>query len=698
MKQTKLSVFERLMSVARNLAWSWDADATRLLAGIDPPLFTATNQNPIRTLRLLTPERRELIEHDAGLEKRLAGVEKQLAAYLGSKTWFDKHGKASGKPLVAYFCMEFAVHESYPQYSGGLGVLAGDHVKAASDLGLPFVGVGLLYRRGFYTQQLNPDGTTRVIYPQLDFADLAITDTGVGIDLPIAGKKVKVKIWKQAVGRVALYFLDTDLPGNSPDDRRLTNHLYGGDSEYRIRQEVLLGIGGVHALAALGLKPTVFHLNEGHAAFAPLERVRQMVERGVEFHKAVEAVRASSVFTTHTPVPAGNDRFDAKMTLKYIGHYAKALGIDNAKLLALGRENATDTKEQFCMTVVALMLARHCNGVSALHGEVSREMWKNVFKLPTGKGVPIGHVTNGIHPQTWLAPEMLGLYDRYLKPNFESDKLEFFRKADRIPDEELWQVRLIMKRKLIDFARRRLYEQALRRGGNPAELMAALTALREDALTIGFARRFATYKRAPLIFRDAERLAKILGHANKPVQILFAGKAHPKDTGGQDFAAQIYKHSLEARFSGRVVLLEDYDMNVGRYLYGGCDVWLNNPLRPQEASGTSGMKPPLHGGLNFSILDGWWPEGIDDLNGWAIGDGTQLADLEKQNAKDAAEIYRTLEKEIVPLFFRRDKSGLPRDWLKRAKHSIASVPPVFSTQRMVAEYWSKFYSKAHAGK
>lgn len=692
-----MSMYQRLMALAHNLWWSWNVEAVRLFAGLDPALFTATNQNPIRTLRLLTPERRELIETDAGLGARVAAVEGELASYLSEGTWFGKTVKQRDA-LVAYFCMEFAVHESYPQYSGGLGVLAGDHVKAASDLGLPFVGVGLLYRRGFYTQQLEKDGSTRVIYPKLDFADLAVSDTGVTFSLPMGKRAVKVKVWKQSVGRVSLYFLDTDVAGNSPDDRRLTNHLYGGDREYRIRQELLLGVGGLMALEAVGLKPTVYHLNEGHAAFAPLERVARLVEGGSGFAEAVEKVRRSSVFTTHTPVPAGNDRFDAKMTLKYLAGYARRLGVSEGQLLGMGREEPTNNAEEFCMTVLALKLAKHCNGVSALHGEVSREMWKKVYGKPTGKGVPIGHVTNGIHPQTWLSPEMLGLYEKYLKPDFETPGLGFYSRSGKIPDAELWGTRAVMKRKLIDFARQRLYAQGLRRGGSEAELQTALTALREDALTIGFARRFATYKRAPLIFREPETLARILNNPKRPVQILFAGKAHPADKGGQDFAAEVFRFSQDERFRGRVVLIEDYDMNVGRYLYGGVDLWLNNPLRPQEASGTSGMKPPLHGGLNLSILDGWWPEAIDGMNGWAIGDGSQLEDLEKQNEKDAAEIYRKLEREIVPLYFKRDAAGLPTGWLERAKHSMVTVPPKFSTQRMVAEYWKKFYSVAHAGK
>lgn len=694
-----VTIEARLTHLARNLWWAWSAEATALFAGIDPLLFTATNQNPVKTLRMLSPERKKLIEQDAAFADRVTAVEKLLAEYLKTPSWFSKHHQSERNALVAYFCAEFAVHESLPQYSGGLGVLAGDHVKAASDLGIPLVGVGFLYRCGFYTQQFNPDGTTKVIYPELDFADLPIERTGVTIDVPVQSRKVKAAIWKQTVGRVTLYLLDTDLPSNKPADRKLTHHLYGGDTEYRILQEILLGVGGVLALQALGLKPTVFHLNEGHAAFAPLERIRQMVAKGVAYEKALATVRASSVFTTHTPVPAGNDRFDPKMTMKFVGHYAQALGLGRERFLALGREDEGNKTESFCMTVLALKLAKFAGGVSALHGEVSREMWKTVFDLPTGKGVPIGSVTNGVHLETWLAPEIRPLYAKYIKPKFfgAGPHLTFFKNAEKIPEAELFAVRKMLKQKLIRFTRQRLIDQALRRGGDPAELAVAQGALSENAMFIGFARRFATYKRAPLIFRDAKRLAKILGNTDRPVNIFFAGKAHPKDMGGQSFAQEIFKHAMSKEFGGKVVLIEDYDINVGRYLYGGCDVWLNNPLRPQEASGTSGMKPPLHGGLNFSILDGWWPEGIDEMNGWAIGDGTQLDDLEKQNAKDALEIYTKLEKVIVPLFFERDAKGVPVRWMKMAKHSMASVPPAFSTHRMLGDYWKTFYGPAHAG-
>jgi starch phosphorylase len=679
-KPVQRELLARLRALAGNLWWAWNAGAVALFAGLDPALFTATNQNPLRTIKLLTPQRIEAIHQDAGFAQRLEAVEKKLAAYHKAPTWFSKTFPRERKLKIAYFCAEFAVHESLPQYSGGLGVLAGDHVKSASDLGLPFVGVGLLYRRGYYLQEFADDGSTRVIYPQLDFSELPLEETGKVIRVRMAGGTITARIWRQTVGRVKLYLLDTDVPQNKPADRMLTHHLYGGDREYRIRQEILLGVGGVMALDEVGETPTVVHMNEGHAAFAALERVAKLTRRGSDLN-AMRRVSESSVFTTHTPVPAGNDRFAPKLALKYIGRYARDLRITPQQLLALGREDARDKNEEFCMTVLALRLSRYCNGVSALHGEVSREMWRKVYHAERAEQVPIRHVTNGIHVRTWLAPEMIPIYEKY--PDLK-----------KIPDDELWSMHCTLKRKLVRFARQRLTEQAIRRGARASDLCDASNALDENALTIGFARRFATYKRAPLIFKEAKRLAKILGNSDRPVQILFAGKAHPKDAGGQIFAAEIHRHAKEAAFKGRVVLLEDYDMNVARNLVGGCDVWLNNPLRPQEASGTSGMKPPLHGGLNCSILDGWWPECYDGKNGWAIGDGTQLADQRKQDRLDAERIYELLESTIVPLFYKRDSSGLPRQWIAMMKHSMVTVGRTFNTHRMVEQYFREFYLPA----
>lgn len=683
MNRHRADLTHRLNKLAHNLWWSWDPDATALFARIDPALFAAANQNPIRALNIVPPHQITALESDGDFLNRLELVENKFSRYLSSPTWYARFARNSpGKLKIAYFCAEFAVHESVPQYSGGLGVLAGDHVKSASDLGVPLVGVGLLYRNGFYTQKFAPDGQTRILYPDLDFAELPITDTGITIDVPMAKGAIASKIWRQTVGRVNLFLLDTDIAQNKPSDRTLTHHLYGGDREYRIRQEILLGVGGLIALNAVGEKPTVVHMNEGHAAFAALERVARLMRQSSDLSTAIRKVANSSVFTTHTPVPAGNDRFNPRLALKYIGRYAHDLGISTQDLLALGRENPGDPHEEFCMTILALRLSRHCNGVSALHGQVSREMWKKVYNASNPREVPIRHVTNGIHVQTWLAPEMNTLYDKFLKPDWlnPTDRPKFFARANRIPDSELWSARTILKRKLISFVRNRLLRHDI---------------LREDILTIGFARRFATYKRAPLIFLDPRRLAKILANEKRPVQILFAGKAHPKDQGGQEFAQQIHRYSRQPPFRGRVVLIEDYDINVARHLIAGCDVWLNNPLRPQEASGTSGMKPPLHGGLNCSILDGWWPECFDRKNGWAVGDGSQLDNLNEQNRRDANRIYELLENQIVPLYYRRDSRGLPREWLAMMKHSMSTVGATFNTHRMVGQYLREFYLPAH---
>ena len=586
--------------------------------------------------------------------------------------------------------MEFAVHECLPIYSGGLGVLAGDHVKSASDLGVPLVAVGLLYRNGYYTQQLNPDGSTRVIYPQVDFDELPIEDTGKSIEVPIGRTRLRAKVWRARVGRCAIYLLDTDVAPNRPGDRALTRHLYGGDRAVRIRQEVLLGVGGVIALDALGLSPTVYHLNEGHAAFCGLERLRRLRARGVALDDAIERVRATTVFTTHTPVPAGHDRFDAKLVQKYLPQMS-AIGGD---WLGLGQEDPSRRKSELVMTVLAINLAAHVNAVSELHGRVSRQMWQH---LPGGRGAGIGHVTNGVHSETWLAPEMRPLYEKYLKPKWlgAGPDDDWWRRADRMPAHELWAAREMLRARMIRFIRGRLVDQVARRHGSLEEVARAGTMFDERALTIGFARRFATYKRAVLVFRDARRLARILGHPERPVQIVFAGKAHPADKGGQDFAQQIYRFAGDPRFSGRVLILENYDLELGRMLTSGCDVWLNNPLRPQEASGTSGMKPPLHGGINCSVLDGWWPEAYDGTNGWAIN-GRQFKSRAQQDRHDAEQIYRLLERQIVPEFYARDRAGVPRRWVARMVASMKTVCPAFNTHRMVGGYWDKYYKPAHA--
>ncbi len=688
-QRSSADLFGRVAKLARNLWWTWNPDPQRLFAGLDPVVWEASNHNPLTTLKHLSPERKDALRTDAGFARLLRDCERHLAEYLKARTWFQRRAKPDQKRLrIAYFCAEFALHESFPIYSGGLGVLAGDHLKSASDLGIPLIAVGLLYRRGYYRQQLATDGATRAIFPRYDFSELPISSTDHVVTVPLGRRLLRAKVWCAQVGRVPLYLLDTDVPENRPTDRRLTERLYGGDQETRIQQEILLGIGGVRALEALGTRSNVFHLNEGHAAFCNLERLRALRTRGLSHNKVIERIRSSSVFTTHTPVPAGHDRFSLALLSKYFKAQLDALGLSRNELLALGRENPDDRREPFCMTVLALRTSERCNGVSKLHGRVSREMWTGVYGVQNPKRVPIGHVTNGIHTATWLAPEIRPLYDKYLRPKWVGGAPNDnpWQRVDRIPIEELWRMRTLLRRKLVQFVRTRLRQQIERRFEPVEGLYAALDTFDEDTLTIGFARRFATYKRAPLIFHNAKRLAGILNHPDCPVQLVFAGKAHPADRPGQAFAQQIFAFARKAGFCGRVALIEDYDMHVGRILTSGVDVWLNNPLRPQEASGTSGMKPPLHGGLNCSILDGWWPEAYNRRNGWAIGDGRAAPSRAAQDRRDALAVYELLETQIVPLFYERDYLGLPRKWLKRVQASMKTVCPQFNTHRMLGEY------------
>lgn len=691
-------VFKRVTDLAFNLQWTWNTEARRLFAALDPVLWRATNHNPIKTLDNLPAERREALADDAAFIAQLKKCEQQLREYRRAKTWFARAAKGRDRRLkIAYFCAEYALHESMPQYAGGLGVLAGDHLKSASDLGVPLVGIGRLYRHGYYQQQLRADGSTHAVYPRYDFREWPLEDTGRTIAVPLARRVVYAKIWKLQVGRTELYLLDADIPRNKPRDRALTHYLYGGDPESRLQQQVLLGVGGFRALEALGIRPTVYHLNEGHAAFCGLDRLRKLRSRGKSFEKAVALVRASSVFTTHTPVPAGHDRYPWRMIVKYLAPLQEELGLDRDEFLALGRERPNDRKEPFCMTVLALKLSEHVNGVAKLHGQVSREMWRGVYGVKSSAKVPIGHVTNGVHTQTWLAPEIEPLYKRYLKPRWlgATPSDNWAARADKIPPAEFWALRNTLRSKLVHFIRERLVEQIQRRVGPVKDYIAAHDTFDADALTIGFARRFATYKRAPLIFRDAGRLAAILNDGKRPVQLVFAGKAHPRDAEGQAFVQRVYRQAYKAGFRGRVVILENYDMHVGRMLTAGCDIWLNNPIRPMEASGTSGMKPPLHGGLNCSILDGWWPEAYNQRNGWAIGDGRELKSQAKQDKHDAEAIYELLEDKIVPLFYERGRDGVPKRWVRMMSNSLKTVGCQFSAHRMVGEYVKNYYLRAH---
>ncbi|HMC90511.1 MAG TPA: alpha-glucan family phosphorylase, partial [Gemmataceae bacterium] len=627
-------------------------------------------------------------------------VEEALNSYMTSPTWFQETYPGAGDFRVAYFSAEFGIHESIPIYSGGLGLLAGDHLKSASDLGLPLVGVGLMYREGYFRQYLNIDGWQQESYPENDFFNLPLVPetradgSPLTISVPFPGREVWARIWRIQVGRVPVYLLDTNIPQNSAEDRQITGRLYGGDNDMRIRQEMVLGIGGLRALHALGKVPTVCHMNEGHSAFGALERIRLLMEEhNLNFAAAREVVTAGTCFTTHTPVPAGNDVFPPQMVEYYFSGYLPQLRIDRQEFLALGRQNPRDENEAFCMTVLAIRLANITNGVSQLHGKVSRKMWRNLWpELPEAE-LPITSITNGVHTRSWLAPEMAQLYDRYLGVQWEERPTDYaiWRRADHIPDAELWRTHERRRERLVAFARARLKNQLRRRGAPPAEIARAEEALDPDALTIGFARRFATYKRGTLIFRNIDRLLAIINNKDRPVQIIFAGKAHPRDHSGKELIAEILHIARRPEFRRRILWLENYDIHVARTLVQGIDVWLNNPRRPLEASGTSGMKVCCNGGINMSVLDGWWVEGYMQNNGWAIGAGEEYTDLTYQDDVESRAIYDLLEQEVVPLFYTRSSDGLPRGWIRMMKQSISTCCPVFNTNRMVQDYIEKCY-------
>jgi starch phosphorylase len=689
-----------LQRVAYNLWWCWEPDAINLFRRLDAELWQDTRHNPVEMLGILQQTTLESLKSDEGFMAHLKMVDEKLSDYLAEKTWFQKTCNGSSRMKVAYFSMEFGLHESLPVYSGGLGILAGDHLKSASDLGLPLVGVGLLYRQGYFRQYLNNEGWQQEYYPENDFYNLPLTlerdETGapLSVDLEFGPRRFNVHIWRVQVGRVPLYLLDTNLEENSPDDRLITAQLYGGDQEMRILQEILLGIGGIRALRALGIIPNVCHMNEGHAAFLALERIRLLMEkRDVGFNEAREIVSAGNVFTTHTPVEAGIDHFSSDLLERYFGKYYRLLGLSREEFLGLGRQNPKNPQETFCMAVLALKLAGHANGVSELHGEVSRKMWKNTWPELPEEQLPLSSITNGVHTRTWMSNHMASLLVRYLGTRWLDDPTDHnvWRRVSRIPDAELWRTRQSCRERLVDFARKRLKEQMVKVGATVKEIATAEEVLDPEVLTIGFARRFATYKRGTLLMRDLDRLARILNNPEMPVQIIFAGKAHPQDQEGKELIRQIHQISDLERFRHRIVFIEDYDMEVARHLVQGADVWLNTPRRPLEASGTSGMKVAFNGGLNMSILDGWWCEGYQGNNGWAIGKGEVYEDTEYQNQVESRATYDLLEKEIVPHFYDRGSDGIPRSWVATMKASIQSLCPVFSTDRMVQEYASRSY-------
>jgi starch phosphorylase len=691
---------QALQKLAYNMWWCWNHEAVSLFCRIDYDLFQQLENSPVKLLSAIDQSRLEELLRDDGFLAHMDRVEEKLNHYMSSPTWFQETYGDEAHARVAYFSAEFGIHESVPVYSGGLGVLAGDHLKAASDLGIPLMGVGLMYREGYFRQYLNVDGWQQERYPENDFFNLPLIPetrpdgSPLTVSVTFPGREVWARIWRIQVGRVPLYLLDTNIPKNNAEDRGITAQLYGGDSDMRIRQEMILGIGGVRALKALGKPPTVCHMNEGHSAFLGVERIRALMEEHrLDFAAAREAVAAGNCFTTHTPVPAGNDVFAPQAIQHYFGSYLPQLKIDWNEFLGLGRQNPRDAGEAFCMTVLAIRLANSTNGVSKLHGQVSRKMWRNIWpELPEAE-IPISSITNGVHTRSWLAPEMTQLYDRYLGIQWEERPTDhsIWKRVDHIPDAELWRTHERRRERLVAFARGRLKNQLKRRGAPPAEIARAEEVLDPEALTLGFARRFATYKRGTLIFKNLERLSAILNNKDRPVQIVFAGKAHPRDHGGKELIAEIQHVARRPEFRRKIVFVEDYDINVARYLVQGIDVWLNNPRRPLEASGTSGMKVCCNGGLNLSVLDGWWVEGYTQDNGWAIGAGEEYTDLPYQDEVESRAIYDLLEQEIVPLYYTRSSDGVPRGWLKLMKRAMSTVCPFFNTNRMVQEYVEKCY-------
>lgn len=692
-----------LRVIAYNLWWCWHHEAVALFRRMDEELFEALDHSPVKLLGAIDQGRLEQLSRDEGFLAHLDRVVAALDRYLNSPGWFQNAFKDSNM-RIAYFSMEFGIHESVPVYSGGLGVLAGDHLKSASDLGMPLVGVSLMYRQGYFRQYLNLDGWQQETFPENDFYTLPLIsetdDNGVPltVTVPLPGREVLARVWRLQVGRVPLYLLDTNLPQNREEDREITSQLYGGDQEMRIKQEIVLGIGGYRALRALKKIPTVCHMNEGHSAFLALERIRVVMENHhLSFAEARELVTASDVFTTHTPVPAGNDAFPPHMIEQYLGYYANVFKVDRSELLGLGRQRPSDQTEFFGMTVLALRLSNVSNGVSKLHGKVSRKMWSSLWPdLPQAE-TPIGSVSNGVHMAGWLAQEMTTLLERHLGTAFWEKPTDerLWRKVDNISDAELWRCHERAREQLVGHARRKLHQQLVRRGSSAAEIDKAAEVLDPDALTIGFARRSATYKRGTLIFRDLDRLAKLLNNKDRPVQLIFAGKAHPHDKGGKELIQRMAQVARMPEFRRRIVFLEDYDIQVCRCMVHGCDVWLNNPRRPLEASGTSGMKVVMNGGLHLSILDGWWAEGYNQDNGFAIGAGEEYSDLNQQDEIESRALYEVLEKEIVPLFYTRAEDGVPRGWMRVVKQSLKTLCPVFNTNRMVEEYFRSAYLPSH---
>ncbi len=692
-----------LLEIANNLWWSWHPEAVELFVRLDRGLWQQTHHNPVKMLGSCPQAVLDNAAHDDGFVNSMQRVQAMLKRHMERTPWLARQKANDTDFTIAYFCAEFGLTECLQIYSGGLGCLAGDHLKSASELGLPLVGVGLLYRHGYFQQYLNADGWQQEYYPDLDFSNLPVNpvldakgkQVKVTVDLP--GRKLTIAVWKVMVGLIRLFLLDTNLPENDQMDRGITSQLYGGDMEMRIKQEIVLGIGGLRALEAMGINPDVCHMNEGHAAFLAVERIRKLIEKyDLSFDEARQAAAAGHVFTTHTPVPAGIDRFPSEMVQRYFRDYVGGLRLDIEGVLALGRENVFNKNEFFSMAVLAIRTSDWYNGVSKLHGEVSRAMWHNIWPGVPADEVPITHVTNGVHARSWLSGDMIYLLDRYLGGRWQADPADqtVWSAINEVPDEELWRVHDRRRHRLVIWTRRQLKKQLIRSNASPDQIDAASEVLDPNCLTIGFARRFATYKRANLLLRDPQRLLAMFANVKTPIQFLIAGKSHPADGGGKDLIRQIVHFARQAKVSHRLVFVENYDIHVARYLVQGCDVWLNTPRRGMEASGTSGMKAALNGVLNLSILDGWWDEAAQSDIGWSIGRGETYANLDLQDDVESQNLYDLLEKQVIPLFYDRDEHGLPRRWIARMKKCIATLAPEFNTNRMVQDYAEKLYLPA----
>ncbi|HEX8803200.1 MAG TPA: alpha-glucan family phosphorylase, partial [Acidimicrobiales bacterium] len=690
----QLSALEEL---AFNLRWSWDDQTRALFHWVDPDLWDASVHDPVRMLGLVSREHFDALAADPGFKRYLTEVREELRRYLEGDRWFQARG-ASPLRKVAYFSPEFGIAEAVPQYSGGLGVLAGDHLKSASDLGVPLVGVGLLYRHGYFRQSLDAEGWQQERYPLLEPHVMALTPCeGVRVTVDLAGVPLAAQLWKAEVGRVPLYFLDADLEENTDDGRAVTDRLYGGDTEHRLRQEILLGIGGVRALQAVGIEAQVFHTNEGHAGFLGLERIRQLVVGGgLTYAEAIEAVRAGCIFTTHTPVPAGIDRFPRELMEKYFGGWCEEVGVTVDDLVALGHRPRDTADEPFNMAVMGLRLAGRSNGVAQLHGEVSRDMFGDLWPGLPADETPIGSVTNGVHAHTWTSPEISDVLTRYVLPEWHEAGADRWSRIVDAPDDELWRAREQGRERLVVFVRRRLREGARARGFSGSDVAWSDAVLDPRVLTIGFARRFATYKRATLLLSQPDRLRHLLLDEERPVQLVFAGKAHPADEAGKEMIRRIVAFSADPAIRHRFVFVDDYDIAVARALYQGADVWLNNPRRPQEACGTSGMKSALNGGLNLSILDGWWHEMFDGDNGWAISSFEDVKDLARRDELEASALFELLEHQVVPLFYEGQGGSVPHGWVRKVKASLASLGPQVTASRMVGDYVERLYEPTAA--